>query len=150
MGREVKRVPENFDWFERHAVKTERGSYDCKNWWGYVLHNIPCEACNMTGINLKGDDCELCYGDKTVTPTIEVPTGDYYQMWQNTSEGSPISPAFKTPEELARWLVDNKASTFGYQTTTYDNWLAMIKSGSAPSMVISNGVLMSGVDFVNS
>ena len=34
-------------------------------------------------------------------------------MYEDTSEGTPISPAFETPEELARWLADNGASAFG-------------------------------------
>lgn len=66
-------------------------------------------------------------------------------MYEDTTEGTPISPAFETPEELARWLTDNGASAFGSMTATYEQWLATCKSGWAVSAVIQNGVLESGV-----
>lgn len=50
-------------------------------------------------------------------------------MYEDTSEGTPISPAFETPEELARWLADNEASAFGGMTATYDQWLATCCGG---------------------
>ena len=69
----------------------------------------------------------------------------HLMMYEDTSEGTPISPAFATPEELARWLVDNDASAFADQTATYEQWLAMINRGWAPSAVIQGGVMTSGV-----
>ncbi|MGH1365833.1 MAG: hypothetical protein ACRBF0_19900 [Calditrichia bacterium] len=69
----------------------------------------------------------------------------HFQMYENTSEGSPISPPMKSSEELAQWLVDNNASAFAGMTASYDQWLATIKSGYAPSMVVVNGVMDSGV-----
>jgi hypothetical protein len=74
----------------------------------------------------------------------------HLMMYQNTSEGTPISPAFETPEELARWLADNNASAFGSDGATYEQWLGMCKSGWAPSAILSNGVLQSGVAALNS
>ena len=52
----------------------------------------------------------------------------HLMMYENTSKGTPISPAFETPEELARWLVDNKASAFGSNTGSYKNWLRVAQS----------------------
>ena len=67
-------------------------------------------------------------------------------MWENTSEGSPMSPVFASPEELARWLSDTRASTFGKDTATYDQWLKMIVgTGWAMDAVGSQGGLVSGV-----
>lgn len=54
----------------------------------------------------------------------------HLMMYEDTSEGTPISPAFATPEELARWLADNGASIFGNSTATYERWL-QIASGYA-------------------
>lgn len=51
----------------------------------------------------------------------------HYMMYEATSEGTPISPAFETPEELARWLADNEASAFGNDTATYEQWLRIIR-----------------------
>jgi len=69
-------------------------------------------------------------------------------MYETCTEGTPISPAFKTPEELARWLADNGASAFGYQTASYESWLATCKQGWAISAVITPKTgLVSGVEF---
>lgn len=77
------------------------------------------------------------------------PEGDGWQMWETTSEGSPISPVCASPEELAHWLADNGASSFGSSTATYEQWLHMIKGpGWAPSAVITDGKFMSGVEAV--
>jgi hypothetical protein len=69
----------------------------------------------------------------------------HWMMYEDVSEGTPISPAFETPEELARWLADTGASALGGDTATYDQWLATIRAGSAVSMVVNNGVIISGV-----
>lgn len=69
-------------------------------------------------------------------------------MYEDTSEGTPISPAFETPEELARWLADNGASSFGSSTATYEQWLPICRGGWAPSMVMEGNRLMSGVEFM--
>lgn len=69
----------------------------------------------------------------------------HYQMYEDTSEGTPISPVFETPEELARWLTDNGASSFAGMTATYEQWLRVARGGFAPSMVMQGGVMESGV-----
>jgi hypothetical protein len=51
----------------------------------------------------------------------------HLMMYESTSEGTPISPAFETPEELARWLTDNDAFVFEHWTTTYEQWLSTCK-----------------------
>lgn len=55
----------------------------------------------------------------------EPPEGDGWQMWETTSEGSPQSPVFKTPEELAAWATDN-ATVFADMKATYGEWMRMI------------------------
>lgn len=69
-------------------------------------------------------------------------------MYETCSEGTPISPVFRTPEELARWLADNGASSFGDMTATYDQWLSVCRGGWAPSAVVDGSGLRSGVEFV--
>jgi hypothetical protein len=70
----------------------------------------------------------------------------HYQMYENVSEGTPISPVMETPEALARWLTDNNAPASGSHGATYEGWLRVCRGGYAPSLVIANGVMMSGVD----
>lgn len=68
-------------------------------------------------------------------------------MYEDTSEGTPISPAFATPEELARWLADTGASSFGEDTVRYESWLRVAKGGSACSAVYSPETgMINGVD----
>lgn len=70
----------------------------------------------------------------------------HLMMYEDTTKGTPISPAFETPEELARWLVDNNASANGGQGASYEGWLRVANGGLAPSMVMIGGVIKSGVD----
>ena len=136
MGREVKRVPLDFDW--------PIG----KVWYGYListcinLENYGCKECRHFA-RLK--NMEMTDHTCPAFKELEPPEGEGWQMWETTSEGSPMSPVFKTPEELAKWLADNKASAFGNMTATYDEWLNMIKAGHAPSAIMTNGKIISGV-----
>jgi hypothetical protein len=63
----------------------------------------------------------------------EPPTGDGYQIWETVSEGSPVSPVFATPEELARWMVVPGNDTSVSKGTTYEQWMGFLKVGWAPS-----------------
>ncbi len=125
-----------------------------ETFWGYILDEIPCKSCNETGKRSNDKDyCVVCDGEGTVCPTVALPSysvkgfpyagmeffeKEYgWQMWETTSEGSPMSPVFETPEELARWLADTEASAFGDMTASYEEWLGMITGhGSAPSAVL--------------
>lgn len=67
----------------------------------------------------------------------EPPEGEGYQIWETVSEGSPISPVFATPEELARYMAGRKWGAD--EGTSYETWLKFINGpGWAPSG-ISNG-----------
>jgi hypothetical protein len=79
-------------------------------------------------------------------PEFAPGTATHLMMYETCTEGTPISPAFATPEELARWLADNGASAFGSDTATYEQWLATCRSGWAPSAISSPATgLISGV-----
>lgn len=141
MGREVKVVDLKFDWFEK-TKGGEEGNW-AETWFGFILDTIECKACDGTGKNKKGKDCVVCYGEGKAQPRIEPPKSwdddkNGYQMWQDVSEGSPISPVFKKAEDLAKWMVENDSSISG--GTSYEGWLGMIEQeGSAPSMIGSIG-----------
>ena len=139
MGIEIKRVALDFEW--------PIG----KVWYGYYIQDCLSEK-DYTGC----DDCRKfakikgleirSFGCPDFEPILGPPKGDGYQLWENTSEGSPLSPVFETPEELAEWLEANEASSFGSMTCSYDQWLDFIRGpGWAPSMIIQNGKMRSGV-----
>jgi hypothetical protein len=132
------------------------------NEWSYhgmghdSINKHVCVEARAKRMGLYGQ-CEACGGDGEIWPSPEVraaseaweptepPVGEGWQMWETTSEGSPMSPVFATPEELARWLADTGTSSFGRDTATYDQWLSMIRAGWAISAVAIDGQMMSGV-----
>ncbi len=98
-----------------------------------------CPACAGEGENPETKEASDSW-DRS-----EPPDGDGWQMWETTSEGSPISPVFATPEGLAEWLDATGASAVGSRTATSAQWLAMIHQGWAPSAIADSGGLRSGV-----
>ncbi len=66
----------------------------------------------------------------------------HWQMYECTTEGTPISPVFATPEKLARWLAEN-AEAWG-DGGTYEEWLSMIDARSAPTFVVQDGEVKPG------
>lgn len=63
----------------------------------------------------------------------------HFQMYENVTEGTPLSPPMESPEKLARYLADTGASAFGSQTATYEEWLATINAGSCCAALIAPG-----------
>ena len=150
MGREIKRVPLDFDW-PMGKIWPPFMANICTKEIGYCIgkdktDEEKCAACRHAGRlagRLWNQWCDCPQWE------IEPPSGEGYQLWETTSEGSPMSPVFKTPEELAQWLFDNKASSFGHNTASYEHWLNFIKGpGWAPTAIVSNGIIMSGVEAV--
>jgi hypothetical protein len=84
--------------------------------------------------------CPRCSGDGTLWPSpesealaeawepTEPPTGEGFQLWETTSEGSPSSPVFATLDELCSWCATN-ATTFGRFTATAEEWKRMLDGG---------------------
>ena len=109
------------------------------------------------GIWGKDGRCEICHGHGDIFPDesfrelqenyeyTDPPTGDGYQLWETTSEGSAVSPVFSTPHDLATWLVRNPGGITS--DTTYEEWMRFIEGpGWAPSLMAATGVgIMSGV-----
>jgi len=54
----------------------------------------------------------------------EPPEGEGWQLWETTSEGSPVSPVFDSAENLAEWCADN-ATLFAREKAPKDYWLKM-------------------------
>lgn len=69
------------------------------------------------------------YYGVNVMPQWPTEERTHYQMYENTTEGTPISPVMDKPERLARWLADNRAKVFADQTASYESWLGTINSG---------------------
>lgn len=80
--------------------------------------------------------CAKCKGSGVLWPSPELrqkharwretkpPKGEGYQLWENCSEGSPVSPVFVTLDELCVWC-ETGATTFGSSTATAEQWRTM-------------------------
>lgn len=80
---------------------------------------------------------------------IDPPTGDGWQLWETTTEGSPKSPVFATGEELAQWMSRNPCGFAGavIPLETARRWVE--GSGWSPSMAFSpEKGLQDGITFV--
>ena len=161
MGREVRMVPP--DW--KHP-KNERGYIPLfpsgfeerladyvlgkQKWdegfrknWGSGEEWVPKDADHTYSYDEWDGGIPI---EEEYMPTFPEGTATHLMMYEDTTEGTPISPAFATPEELAQWLVDNEASANGDQTASYEGWLRVCKGGFAPSMIMDSKGLRSGVD----
>src|SRR5690606_7531262 len=106
-------------------------------------------ACERQGLPVS---CDQCDGDGTrerypgqraeaeAWTETEPPAGDGWQLWETTSEGSPSSPVFKTPEDLAAWCAQH-ATVFGSMEATYGEWLRMFVNDETDvgSMMVTAG-----------
>lgn len=124
MGREVRKVPANWqhpmdERTGRHKPLLEGDGYESrkKDWLDMLAKKGLQETLDYHGNPPNQEDYMPDWTEAEKT---------HLMMYEDTSEGTPISPAFKTPEELARWLADNGASAFGDSTATYEQWLATI------------------------
>lgn len=70
------------------------------------------------------------------------PTGECWQMWSTVSEGSPVTPAFETADELAAHLIEAGMSNQSYQETV--EWIT--GPGWAPSGAIIKGTSYQNID----
>jgi len=163
MGREVRRVPENWnhpknenggylplfdhsfkesleEWEEgnKQWQKGFRDSYDKENpWKPKTKDQEEMTYEEWAGEKPKAEDFMPEWDEKEKT---------HIQMYENVTEGTPISPVFDNAEDLARWLADNNASAFGSMTANYEQWLSTIKRGFAPSMIGNGRSFTSGVE----
>jgi hypothetical protein len=70
----------------------------------------------------------------------------HFQMYETTSEGTPISPIFADVETLCRWLADTNASAFANQGASYEQWLAMCRGSgrTVSAFVQADGTMQPG------
>lgn len=161
MGREVRRVPASWkhpmkngeyipliygdygahinEWLRGEAMWSlgfKRG-YEHDDQWIPKEGDEPENYVDWVGARPISDDYMPAWPDHVRT---------HLMMYEDTSEGTPLSPAFSTPEELARWCADNNVSAFGEMVASYDAWLHVAYGNWAPGMVISATGRQSGVE----
>lgn len=108
--------------------------------------------CKRLGVDAK---CAHCAGSGEIWDSpedeqaadewtkTEPPAGDGYQIWETVSEGSPISPVFATPEELAQHLAGKPWGAD--KGSSYEDWMRFINGpGWAVSIVMDSTGIRSG------
>ena len=85
-----------------------------------------CEHCNGEGHIFQSEAIETLHGN---CEPVEPPTGEGFQLWETTSEGSPSSPVFETLDLLCEYLEAEKVSVFGKNTATKERWKEMLDDG---------------------
>jgi hypothetical protein len=147
MGRELRKVPSNWE----HPRKVD-GSYQplhdkpyahAMREWEFAHDNF------ARGLDHNGDPLpasasnhsfEDWYGDapNAIHYRADWPLESitHFQMYEDTTEGTPISPVFATPEECARWCADNGASAFGDDTADYDWWLRVCQGTAGFGLMV--------------
>lgn len=104
--------------------------------------------------------CKECKGNGTIWQSKaamrfhnawrkqDPPKGEGWQLWETVSEGSPISPVFSTPEELATYMSTPGNDTSVTKGTTFEQWMGMICVGWAPSLIGTSAGIKDGVKAV--
>ena len=124
MGREARRVPANW----QHPRDEITGAYKPLRPYSHYRSNVQ-EFLNMVnteGLKAAVDDIGELLNIHDYMPDFPPEQCTHLMMYEDTTEGTPISPAFKTPEELAMWLVNNNARVLCDYQTSYVMWLGII------------------------
>lgn len=98
-----------------------------------------CPHCRGEGRLFLNDEIKRLHEEFT---WVEPPTGEGYQMWEDTSEGSPITPVFRTAEELAEYCEREGVSWFGSSTASKEDWLRVINDSAPATLEVAPGVIM--------
>lgn len=162
MGREIRRVPENWEHPKRKDEYTGKEGFrpmfqqdfreaysefekDLKEWYREQKafeKGKEFKLKDKTYSKVNGNTYEDWAGEPPVPPSPYdyMPIGKWYQLFENVSEGTPLSPPFATKKELIDWLSDNE-DYYGHQWTR-EQAEGMIKSEYVPSMAIIDGKLL--------
>lgn len=178
MGREIRRVPKNWKHPEIETPDYRAGTMT-KRFQG--MHDRPYreaitewfsgwqkwERKEFDGFFADEDGRMLDYWQYNGNP----PQHEYYrpdwrqeemvwwQVYETVSEGTPVTPAFATREELVDYLVahgdfwDQKRRKEGCKDMRCTPWPraeaeALLQTGSAMSLVVKDGKVMSGTEYL--
>lgn len=162
MGREIRRVIPNWG-----HPKNEHGRYqpmydqvasESFAEWLEVFEEFKIkklhEVAEKYGYDINDPYSAYCdyYGSapdhKYYRPKWDETQATWWQLYETVSEGTPLSPPFETQDELIDYLVKN--GDFWDQKSWSREVAEKFVNGPgwAPSFVISNGEIKSGVEAV--
>lgn len=134
MGRTLKRVPLDFDYpIGKQIWKgyDPSCSKDKISYWKKFKGDSICSECDSVyGTCSESAPYCIYHPDNKKIWYYEPPLGVGFQLWETTTEGSPISPVFKTLEELCEWCSKN-CTAFGDKMLSKEEWMKDLE-GLAP------------------
>lgn len=137
----VKRIPMGLEW--------PLGEI----WFGYRFTKMSCECCLGIGtVNWEIQNpsdrekqmdarerrtCPICNGEGKVTPIIEVPSGNSFQLWGTNNHKTgvdehqyfPLSPECKTAFDLAEWMA-KRLTINGDELSSEQTWYDAIQDNN--------------------
>jgi len=152
MGREIRRVPPDWEHPKHPKFTKEQAKYDwqqdsyyplydndyqtaCEKWYREALNFKPTDICNWYHEWAGDPPDEKYYRNRKWTKE----EATYYQVYETVSEGTPVTPAFATKEELIQYLVENgdywdqKRGSGGWERKNAEHFVG---SEYAPSMIM--------------
>lgn len=153
MGREVRRVPPNWD----HPKIEQHGRVDYQSMYDTNFDEVFQEWLdNFDRIRANGmtDDERKCYPnglrdwlredgrfpDSANYRPWQDAEATWFQAWETVSEGTPVTPPFETKVELIDYLVlrgdfwDQKRGRGGWRLDAAERF---VDDGYAPSMIVN-------------
>jgi hypothetical protein len=151
MGREIRRVPANWE-----HPKNEEGHYlnlhfdiigsidsiieDMKEYKSLVAEFLKSGKVKRYDQFFEDFEelTEYLFAEEDHTYLTKfMPNGEWYQLYQNVGEGTPLSPPFETKQELVDWLSNNK-DYWGNQWTR-EGATHIVEVGHALSGIMAGG-----------
>jgi hypothetical protein len=85
--------------------------------------SFKCSCCKGSGENWQHSKAKSLF---KAWKSYHPPKGEGFQLWTNTSEGSPMTPVFDTLEKLCEFCEKENVSLFGNSTAKKEEWLKML------------------------
>lgn len=166
MGREIRKVPPNWDHPRTNHYGDNRYKPLCDSYYPQVSQEWVEEFIKFED-EKKSGKIEGHYGCKYYWEYNHAPDEDmcvpyeekdctWIQVYETVSEGTPVTPPFATPEELIDYLIEN--GDFWYQQsigTSSERFYSkpsriaaenFVREGYAPSMMVCDGVITTDIN----
>lgn len=166
MGREVRRVPPNWEHPKSHndnyqPLYDSDGEQDWLDYlcaWDNWVNGGGFESAVSGGFDGTRTYRSFCdwHGtppnQKYHRPSWNPDDATWFQVYETVTEGTPVSPSFATREELVEYLVQH--GDFADQMCNRGGWSrssaeSFVKSGWVPSMAIIGGKVVAARDVAN-
>jgi len=133
MGRLLKRVSMDYDYELNEGWKgylASEYSGDHEGWF------TSCEECAKAG-NECDEGASYCLYKNEDKWFYDPPEGEGFQLWENTSEGSPVSPVFNTLDELCQYAEKN-CVVFADNFISKEEWYDMLNKDGKTHHTVGN------------